>query len=72
MVKEANMEIIITIIGITILILIVIITSFIVTSNNTKQLKENGFQNIYLDCSESNDNSIREAVKYLKLTNGIR
>lgn len=65
------MEIIITIVGITILILIVIITSFIVTSNNAKQLKDNGFQNIYLGCIENSDDSIREAVKYLKLTNGI-
>ena len=65
------MEIIITLVGIAILILIVIITSFIVTSNNAKQLKDNGFQNIYLGCLENSDASIREAVKYLKLTNGI-
>lgn len=55
--------------GIGILILSVYIITVIVTKASSKEI--NNMRNVYLGKLANSDSSIRNAMKYLKLTNGI-
>ena len=54
-------------IGVIVLILVVTVA---VTKANSKEI--NSMRNVYLGRLENSDASIQNAMKYLKLTNGIK
>lgn len=56
--------------GVTILILVVSIVTVVITKINSKEI--NNMRNVYLGRLVNNDSSIQSAMKYLKLTNGIK
>lgn len=57
-------------IGVIVLILIVSIVTVVVTKVSSKEI--NNIRNVYLGKLENSDSSIQSAMKYLKLTNGIK
>lgn len=56
-------------IGLIVLILVVFVVTVVVTKVNSNEI--NSMQNVYLGELESGDESIQNAMKYLKLTNGV-
>lgn len=56
--------------GVLILLLIVAIITVVVIEINAKEI--NNIRNIYLGKLANSDASIQNAMKYLKLTNGIK
>lgn len=57
-------------IGVIALILVVSVVTVAVTKANSKEI--NSMRNVYLGRLENSDASIQNAMKYLKLTNGIK
>ncbi len=57
-------------IGVIVLILVVSVVTVAVTKANSKEI--NSMRNVYLGRLENSDASIQNAMKYLKLTNGIK
>ncbi len=57
-------------IGLIALILVVSVVTAAVTKVNSKEI--NNMRNVYLGRLENSDASIQNAMKYLKLTNGIK
>lgn len=57
-------------IGVIALILVVSIVTVAVTKANSKEI--NSMRNVYLGKLANSDASIQNAMKYLKLTNGIK
>lgn len=57
-------------IGVIALILVVSMVTIVVTKANSKEI--NSMRNIYLGRLANSDASIQNAMKYLKLTNGIK
>lgn len=57
-------------IGVIMLILIISIITVVVTKINVKEI--NNIRNVYLGKLANSDASIQNAIKYLKLTNGIK
>lgn len=57
-------------IGVIALILVVSVVTVVVTKANSKEI--NSMRNVYLGRLENSDASIQNAMKYLKLTNGIK
>lgn len=57
-------------IGVIALILVVSIVTIVVTKANSKEI--NSMRNVYLGRLANSDASIQNAMKYLKLTNGIK
>jgi hypothetical protein len=58
------------VIGIVILMLIVSALTFIITQISTKEVSS--MRNVYLGRLANSDSSIQNAMKYIKLTNGIK
>ena len=58
------------VIGIVILMLIVSALTFIITRISTKEVSS--MRNVYLGRLANSDSSIQNAMKYIKLTNGIK
>lgn len=56
--------------GVVVLILIVFVITFVVTKANSKEI--NNMRNVYLGRLANSDSSIQNAMKYLKLTNGVK
>lgn len=56
--------------GVNVLILIVLAVTVVVTRVNSREI--NSVRNVYLRKLENSDSSIQNAMKYLKLTNGIK
>lgn len=56
-------------VGVIVLILVVFLVTVVATKANSKKI--NDLQNVYLGRLANSDASIRDAMKYLKLTNGI-
>lgn len=57
-------------IGIIVLIFVVSVVTIVVTKANSKEI--NSMRNIYIGRLANSDASIRNAMNYLKLTNGIK
>jgi hypothetical protein len=57
-------------IGVIALILVVSVVTVVVTKANSKEI--NNMRNVYLGRLANSDASIQNAMKYLKLTNGIK
>ncbi len=57
-------------IGVIALILVVSMVTIVVTKANSKEI--NSMRNVYLGRLANSDASIQNAMKYLKLTNGIK
>lgn len=57
-------------IGVIALILVVSVVTVAVTKVNSKEI--NSMRNVYLGRLANSDASIQNAMKYLKLTNGIK
>lgn len=57
-------------IGVIALILVVSVVTVAVTKANSKEI--NSIRNVYLGRLANSDASIQNAMKYLKLTNGIK
>lgn len=57
-------------IGVIALILVVSMVTIVVTKANSKEI--NSMRNVYLGRLANSDSSIQNAMKYLKLTNGIK
>lgn len=57
-------------IGVIALILVVSVVTVVVTKANSKEI--NSMRNVYLGRLTNSDASIQNAMKYLKLTNGIK
>lgn len=57
-------------VGVITLILVVSIVTIVLTKAHSKQI--NNMRNIYLGGLANDDSSIQNAMKHLKLTNGIR
>ena len=57
-------------VGVIALILIVSVVTVAVTKANSKEI--NSMRNVYLGRLANSDASIQNAMKYLKLTNGIK
>lgn len=57
-------------IGVIALILVVFVVTVAVTKVNSKEI--NNMRNVYLGRLANSDASIQNAMKYLKLTNGIK
>lgn len=57
-------------VGVIVLILVVFLVTVVTTKANSKEI--NDLQNVYLEKLANSDASIRNAMKYLKLTNGIK
>lgn len=57
-------------IGVIALILVVSVVTVAVTKANSKEI--NSMRNVYLGRLANSDASIQNAMKYLKLTNGIK
>lgn len=57
-------------VGIVVLILIVLLVTVVVTKMNSKEIYN--MRNVYIGRLENGDLSIQNAMKYLKLTNGIK
>lgn len=58
------------IVGTAVFVLLAVIITIITTKINSKKIEN--VQNIYLGKLSNSDLSIQDAMKYLKLTNGIR
>ncbi|MBO5474340.1 MAG: hypothetical protein J6A08_11255 [Lachnospiraceae bacterium] len=56
--------------GVIALILVVSAVTIMVTKVNSKEI--NNMRNVYLGRLANSDSSIQDAMKYLKLTNGIK
>lgn len=56
--------------GIIFLLAIISILTFILTKMNVKEI--NSMRNVYLGKLANSDSSIENAMKYIKLTNGLR
>lgn len=57
-------------VGVIALILVVSVVTVAVTKANSKEI--NSMRNVYLGRLANSDASIQNAMKYLKLTNGIK
>ncbi len=56
--------------GTAVFVLFAVIVTIIITKINSKNIEN--VQNVYLGKLSNSDLSIQDAMKYLKLTNGIR
>lgn len=56
--------------GVNILLFVVWVVTVVITKANFKEI--NSVRNVYLGKLENSDSSIQNAMKYLKLTNGIK
>lgn len=57
-------------VGLIVIILIVSVITIVVTKINYNEI--NNIRNVYLGKLSNTDTSIQDAMKYLKLTNGIK
>lgn len=57
-------------VGVIALILAVSVVTIVITKTNSKEI--NNMQNVYFGKLANSDSSIQGAMKYLKLTNGLK